>query len=358
MTTDQIYMSRCIQLARCGQIGAAPNPMVGALIVCHDRIIGEGYHIRCGQPHAEVNAFRCVSDESLLPHSTLYVSLEPCAHFGKTPPCARLVVEKRVKRVVVGCEDPFVKVRGKGIEIIRQAGIEVEVGVLEQECIHLNRRFFTFHTKHRPFITLKWAQTSDGLMGLRPTLAPSAPLRISTPQTMRRVHHLRATHSAILVGYNTALLDNPSLTTRHWGGPSPLRIVIDPRGQLPTSLNLFDTSAPTIVFGYKPNERTASLPNVEYCPLSATGNIYAQIFDQLYQRNIQSVLVEGGRQTLIDLMGLGLWDEMHVEHSAISAPQDTTHSATPVYAPNIGLQPKSTELLGSSTILHYVNSEQ
>ena len=289
--TDELYMRRCLQLARCGEAGAAPNPMVGAVVVCDGRIIGEGYHRRCGGPHAEVNAIGSVRRPELLPRSTMYVSLEPCAHYGKTPPCADLIVAKRIPRVVVGCRDSFSQVDGRGIERLRQAGVEVRVGVLEEECRRLNRRFFTFHERRRPWVTLKWAQTADGFIDRRRTPA-EAPLCISTPLTQTLVHRLRAQRQAILVGTETALLDNPSLTLRLWPGPQPLRLVIDRRGRLPRSLRLFDEVAPTHVY------TTESLP---------------QIMADLYGRGIQSLLVEGGRRLLQSFIDEGLWDEARVE---------------------------------------------
>ena len=270
MSADELYMHRCLQLALNGEIGAPPNPMVGAVIVCDDRIIGEGFHARCGEAHAEVNAFASVSkaDERLLSQSTLYVSLEPCAHYGKTPPCADLVIRKGVRRVVVGCIDSFAKVQGRGIQMLRDAGIDVTVGVLEHECRWLNRKFFTFHTHHRPYITLKWAQTSDGVMGE----LGGGPLLISNPATLRHSHHLRATNNAILVGWRTNVNDSPSLTTRHYSGPNPRRIV-------------YDSHAETI----------------------------PQLLSRLYSEGVQSLLVEGGAATHSQFLDLGLWDEIHQE---------------------------------------------
>ena len=241
-------MSRCIQLARNGFYGAAPNPMVGAVIVHDGKIIGEGYHVRCGGPHAEVNAVRSVRNPELLKESTIYVSLEPCSHYGKTPPCADLIVEKGIPRVVVGCMDPFAKVAGRGIRKLQEAGIEVTVGVLEAECLALNRRFITFHTHHRPYITLKWAESADGFMdSLRTDYEKEKPYAFSTPYTRMLVHRCRAEHQAILVGRQTALADNPSLNLRMWPGKSPLRLVMDRRGDLPGHLALFNDGAETRV---------------------------------------------------------------------------------------------------------------
>ena len=268
MTNDEKYMLRCLQLAANGIQGARPNPMVGAVIVAEDRIIGEGYHVRCGEGHAEVNAFASVraEDERLLQDATVYVSLEPCAHYGKTPPCADLIVRKGVRRVVVGCVDPFAEVQGRGIARIRQAGIEVTVGVLEQECQWLNRRFFTYHSQHRPYIILKWAQTANGFID-----EDGKALQISNEQTQMRSHQLRAEEDAILVGHTTYNREHPQLTVRHWHGPNPKRIVLTHDRPLP------------------------------------------QLMDDLYQHVVQSLIVEGGRQTLEAFIEAGLWDEIRVE---------------------------------------------
>ena len=273
---DEKYMRRCIQLAENGIQGARPNPMVGAVIVVDDRIIGEGYHVRCGEGHAEVNAFASVKDESLLKDATIYVSLEPCAHYGKTPPCADLIIKKGVKRVVVGCIDPFAEVKGRGIERIRKAGIEVEVGVLEKECQWLNRRFFTYHSKHRPYIILKWAQTANGFIDDH-----FKPLMISNEQTQMLSHQLRAEEDAILVGHTTFDRDHPSLNVRHWHGPDPKRIVLTHDRPLP------------------------------------------QLMDDLYQHGIQSLIVEGGCQTHESFIQAGLWDEIRMEVAPITVSDGT-----------------------------------
>lgn len=223
---EEKYMRRCIELAANGLCNVAPNPMVGAVIVCDGRIIGEGYHIRCGEAHAEVNAIRSVKDESLLQRSTIYVSLEPCSHYGKTPPCADLIIEKQIPRIVIGCQDPFSKVAGRGIQKLRDAGREVIVGVLEKECRHLIRRFITFNTLHRPFITLKWAESADHFIDIERT--NGKPMILSSPLSSMLVHKKRAEADAIMVGRRTALLDNPSLTVRNWYGHNPIRIVFRP----------------------------------------------------------------------------------------------------------------------------------
>lgn len=284
-------MRRCIQLARCGVMGAPPNPMVGAVIVHDDKIIGEGFHRKCGGPHAEVNAIRSVRDESLLKDSTIYVSLEPCSHYGKTPPCADLIIEKRIPRVVVGCMDPFAKVNGQGIKKLRDAGIEVATGILEKECLELNKRFITFHQKKRPWITLKWAQSEDGFMDAARQLGED-PVKFSSAFTQTLVHRMRAMHQAIMVGTRTVLMDNPTLTTRLWEGPNPLRVTIDRNGVLPEYVHLKNRMEPTVIYN--------------------TGDIN-RILDDLYKRGVQSLMVEGGAQLLQHFIDAGLWDEARVE---------------------------------------------
>jgi diaminohydroxyphosphoribosylaminopyrimidine deaminase/5-amino-6-(5-phosphoribosylamino)uracil reductase len=265
--------------------------MVGAVIVHNDRIIGEGYHRKCGGPHAEVNAIRSVRDESLLKDSTIYVSLEPCSHYGKTPPCADLIIEKGIPRVVVGCKDPFAKVNGQGIRKLRDAGIEVVVGVMEKECLELNRKFITFHSKHRPWVTLKWAQSEDGFMDA--DRQPGEPaVKFSSAFTQTLVHRMRAMNQAIMVGTRTVLLDNPSLTTRLWDGPNPLRVSVDRKGILPESIHLKDGKVPTVI----------------YCH----GDLPA-ILEDLYRQGIQSLMVEGGACLIQHFVDEGLWDEARVE---------------------------------------------
>ena len=289
-------MQRCIQLAKCGEMGAAPNPMVGAVIVYNDTIIGEGYHRRCGGPHAEVNAIRSVRNESLLKESTIYVSLEPCSHYGKTPPCADLIIEKQIPRVVVGCMDPFAKVNGQGIKKLRDAGVEVVVGVLEKECLELNRKFITFHRHHRPWVMLKWAQSEDGFMDAQ-RQAGEEPVKFSSAFTQTLVHRMRAMSQAIMVGTNTVLLDNPTLTTRMWEGPNPLRVTIDRNGVLPDSVHLKDGKVPTVIY--------------------EDGDL-KQILDDLYKRGVQSLLVEGGAQLIQRFIDSDLWDEARVEVAPIT----------------------------------------
>ena len=321
-------MQRCLQLARMGAGAVAPNPMVGAVLVYNDVIIGEGYHRQWGGPHAEVECISSVKKECehLIPQATLYVSLEPCAHFGKTPPCADLIVVQGIKKVVVGCRDPFSLVAGKGIEKLKAAGIEVIVGVLEKECTELNRHFFTYHTLQRPYITLKWAQSSNGCIA-NGNFKP-----LSSTYTARLVHRWRSEHKAIMVGTNTALFDNPQLTTRYWPGKTPLRIVLDKTLRLPASLHLFDGQHPTVVFNCIQHSEHY---NLTYCQLSREGNWMEQMVKALYHLKVDSLLVEGGTQLLQSFIDAGLWDEAKVitaeklnVQNGISAPQLHHHQCT------------------------------
>lgn len=310
MTNDEKYIRRCIQLARNGFCNTAPNPTVGAVIVRKGRIIGEGYHVRCGEGHAEVNAIASVKDESLLKDATIYVSLEPCSHYGKTPPCADLIIRKGIPRVVIGCMDPFPLVSGRGIRKLEDAGIDVKVGVLEEECKNLIRRFITFNVKQRPYITLKWAESSDGFIDI--LREGGRPMILSTPVSSVYVHKQRAENQAILVGRRTALLDNPSLTVRHWYGRNPLRLVIDRELALPRTLNLFDGTVPTLVFAGK---RKPDTRNVTYVVIDFGRDVLSQILRILHERKIQTLLVEGGCCLLQSFLDAGLWDEIYIEHA-------------------------------------------
>ena len=304
------YMSRCLQLARNGADFVAPNPMVGAVIVCDDKIIGEGYHRRYGEAHAEPNAINSVQDKSLLKRSTLYVSLEPCSHYGKTPPCADLIVSCGIPRVIVGALDPNPKVAGNGIAKLQQAGIDVSYGILAEECRELNKHFFTFQEKKRPYISLKWAQTRDGFIDYKRKNAEKQPLTVSNELSKMLVHKQRAEHQAILIGTNTAVLDNPTLTVRHWQGQNPVRIVIDRNGRISEKANLFDGSVQTIVY----TEKTmANKENLEFVRLNFDENILKNILQNIYEHNINSVLVEGGAQTINAFIRQNIWDEASVE---------------------------------------------
>lgn len=366
-TAHEIYMHRCLQLARLGAGIVAPNPMVGSVLVHTNKIMGEGYHRVYGGAHAEVDCINSVKgeNEALISQSTLYVSLEPCAHFGKTPPCTDLIIKNKIGKVVVGCRDPFFQVNGKGIEKLQAAGVEVIIAVLEEECKDLNKRFFIFHKERRPYIILKWAETGDGKIALpsnsrsvgeprsqtseaitnkgRVKVEVSAKmdspigrgreeasrLSISNEQTNRLVHKWRSEEMAILVGTNTAFLDDPYLTTRLWPGRDPIRMVIDMHLQLPESLHLFDGKTPTIVFNLHkhtlPLEKISSTDSesssVGYYQVTEDVSLVHQIVNALHYLNIQSVIVEGGAQLLQSFIDDGSWDEARVitnEHLIIA----------------------------------------
>ncbi len=298
------YMKRCLQLAQLGEYYVAPNPMVGAVLVAEDgRIISEGWHERYGGPHAEVNCFTKAPVDITLCECTLFVSLEPCSHYGKTPPCADLIISKGVKRVVVGCLDPNPQVAGRGIHKIQEAGIEVVTGILEKECRQLNKRFICLQEKKRPYVILKWAQTQDGVMGVRnkvcgihnEELQEQPRFVISNPLTKQIVHKMRAENMAILVGTNTALLDNPKLLTTHWEGRNPIRVLLDRHQRVPQTAHIFSPDAETIVY----SENTD----------------WAFVVHDLGRRGIHSVLVEGGAKVLQHILDSGVYDELHIEVS-------------------------------------------
>ena len=300
-------MQRCLQLASLGSGNVAPNPMVGSVLVHENRIIGEGYHKQYGFAHAEVNCINSVKEEDikLIPQSTIYVSLEPCAHWGKTPPCADLIINKKIQKVVVGCRDPFEEVNGKGIEKLKAAGVEVVMSIMEKECIHFNKRFFTFHTQHRPYIILKWAQTADAYIAS----SNENRLFISNEFTNRIVHKWRSEEAAILAGTNTALLDNPKLNNRLWSGKSPTRLVLDKQLRLPHSLHLFDNTIRTIVLN---DTLQKEEEHVLFFKMDESKSVAAAICEACYKLNIQSVLIEGGSQLLQTFIDAGLWDEARV----------------------------------------------
>ncbi|MBW8683780.1 bifunctional diaminohydroxyphosphoribosylaminopyrimidine deaminase/5-amino-6-(5-phosphoribosylamino)uracil reductase RibD [Chitinophaga rhizophila] len=304
---DEFYMQRCIQLARLGAGNVAPNPMVGAVLVYQGRIIGEGYHRQYGYAHAEVNCIQAVKpgDRHLIPAATIYVSLEPCAHYGKTPPCAELIVAEKIGEVVIGCVDTFSKVAGKGIEILKNAGITVRTGILEAACRELNSRFFTFHEQQRPYIILKWAQNTDGYMAG----ADGRPVRISDTLTDRLVHRWRSEEMGILVGANTAIADNPRLNNRHWTGKDPLRIVIDRALQTPRAYHLWNGPSATLFITASSAEKTSV---AEAITADFSQPLLPQLMKILHGRNILSVLVEGGAYVLEHLIAAGLWDEARI----------------------------------------------
>ncbi len=303
-------MYRCLELAALGSGSVAPNPMVGCVIVHKGKIIGEGFHQEYGGPHAEVNAIGQVSRPGLLEESTLYVSLEPCAHYGLTPPCSDLIVAKKIPRVVIGTTDPFFEVSGKGIDKLKKAGIEVVEGLLREECRELNKRFFAFHERQRPYVILKWAQTLDGFIDIhRSRKYFGEPTWITGSLALRMVHKIRSEEGAVLVGTNTAEKDNPSLTVRHWAGKNPVRAVLDKNLKLPKDLNLFDQSVKTLVFNAKKNldDGVVRLVKIDFAK-----QVIPQVLETLYQEHILSVIVEGGQYLLEQFFHSGLWDEAHV----------------------------------------------
>ncbi len=304
MISDELYMQRALELAEFGRGKVSPNPMVGCVIVHQERIIGEGYHQQYGKGHAEVNAVNSVENQELLADATVYVTLEPCAHFGKTPPCANLLVEKKVKRVVIAAFDTNPLVGGKGIQILKDAGIEVETGLLEKQARIQNKRFFTQIEKKRPYVILKWAQTLDGF-GAREDFSSKW---ITNASSRQLVHKWRAEEDAIMVGKNTAKYDDPALNVRDWVGKNPLRLVIDSRLELPNSLKLFDEAVPTICYNTLKSEVRGPLEFVKL-----TSNFQIQdILEDLQQRNIQSVIIEGGNYLLNKFLASELWDEARV----------------------------------------------
>ncbi len=319
MTIDEQYMQRCIELARKGAGSVAPNPMVGAVLLYNNEIIGEGWHQQYGEAHAEVNCIRQAIEKGhsdLISQSTIYVSLEPCAHFGKTPPCSDLIIKHKIPKVVIGCRDPFKEVDGKGIEKLKAAGVEVIVDVLKDECIDLNKRFFTFHQQQRPYVILKWAQTKNGkiaaplnLPGGETLNSAHERLLISNEFTNRLVHQWRSEEASILVGTNTALLDDPQLTNRYWPGKQPVRLVLDKQLRLPNTLKLFNDDERTIVFNSIKNSEEG---NVQYYQLPADADTVPALLNALYQLNINSVIVEGGAQLLQSFIAAGLWDEARI----------------------------------------------
>jgi diaminohydroxyphosphoribosylaminopyrimidine deaminase/5-amino-6-(5-phosphoribosylamino)uracil reductase len=311
----ETYMRRCFDLAGKGLGNVAPNPMVGAVIVYNDKIIGEGYHRKYGQPHAEVNAIASVKEPNLLKEATLYVNLEPCSHHGKTPPCADLIIEKGIPEVVIANNDPFPEVSGRGICKLRDAGIKVTTGFLQQEGEWLNRRFFLFHTKKRPYIILKWAQTSDGYLDMIRSDNETPALVISSNESGMFSHKLRAEEPAILVGTNTALLDNPELTVRKWYGKNPIRILIDKELRVPFSYNIYNAKSWTIVFTGK-KETNFEPDNVEFVisDFDDKGQLSPELLlHELYKKNIQSLIVEGGSLLHKSFLTHDLWDEVRVE---------------------------------------------
>lgn len=305
--SDKMYMQRCIDLSLKGMREVAPNPMVGCVIVHNELIIGEGYHEEYGKEHAEVNAINQVQNKELLKTAKLYVSLEPCSHTGKTKPCVDLILKYDIPEVIIGIKDPNPIVSGKGIEKLKKSGVQVKVGILQDLCLEINRRFFTFHQKQRPYVILKWAQTLDGFLDKERKDKEQKINWISAPETQTIVHKWRSEEQSILVGRNTIINDNPSLTVREYGGRNPIRIVIDSQLQIGGSLNIYSKEAPTLVFNRLKSEKTN---NIEYIKINETST--KNILTELYQRGIQSVFVEGGSRTLQYFIIDNAWDEARV----------------------------------------------
>ena len=341
-SADELYMRRALELAALGRGAASPNPMVGCVIVHNDVIIGEGWHRRYGGPHAEVNAVQAVQDKSLLPESRVYVTLEPCSHYGKTPPCADLLISSGVRDVVICNTDPNPLVSGRGIRKMQEAGIQVQTGLLEAEGLELNKRFFMFQNLKRPYIILKWAETADGFIA-----GPGCErVQISGKLARRLVHKWRTEEQAIMVGTRTALHDNPHLDTRHWPGRNPLRIVIDRQLQLQPHLHLFDGSQPTLVYNYLKTEQTQE--NLSFVQLQEQQDLLPQLFHDLYQRNVLSVLVEGGTYLHESLLLAGLWDEAFIFKNT-----NKTLGAGIKAPAMVSGRLKSTQTFGSDLLLHF-----
>lgn len=317
-------MKRCIDLAKNGFGQTYPNPMVGCVIVHQDNIIAEGWHHHAGEPHAEVNAIRKIQDESLIKNSTIYVSLEPCSHFGRTPPCADLIVEKGFKTIFIGMTDPFAKVKGRGIKKLFDRGCKVRLGVCEGDCFDLNKRFITFHEKQRPYIILKWAESQDGFLSPfeYEKSANHDPVWLTNAYSKQLVHQWRAEEQAILVGTHTALMDNPSLTARLWKGSHPLRLLIDRQLRVPQTASIFSADAETLVFTEK-KSLTKAPSHVEFCEIDFNQNIIPQMLNALHKRQIQSLIVEGGRHTLQGFIDGNFWDEARVFKSKTLLGQGT-----------------------------------
>ena len=309
MKTHEKYIRRCIELAKNGLGTTYPNPLVGSVIVYENKIIGEGWHKKAGEPHAEVNAVNSVKDKSLLKKATIYVSLEPCSHFGKTPPCCDLIIKNKIPNVVIGTVDPNVKVAGNGIKKLLEAGINVTVGLLEDECNELNKRFFTFHEKKRPYIILKWAESQDGFIAPKEK-SEKKPVWITNQYSRQLVHKWRTEEQAILVGTQTVIDDNPKLNARDWHGNNPIRVVLDQNNRIPKDSYVFDNKVKTILFSR--SNQTIEKENGIFEYLDFEQNIAIQIIESLYKHQIQTVIIEGGRQTLQTFIDANLWDEARI----------------------------------------------
>lgn len=341
-------MRRCIELAQNGLGYVAPNPLVGAVIVYNDRIIGEGYHRQFGKAHAEINAINSVRDKSLLKESTIYVTLEPCSHFGNTPPCADAIVQYGFKQVVIGNIDPFEKVAGKGIQKLKSAGIDVITSVLEKKCWFMNRRFMIAQTKKRPYLILKFAQSKDGFMNIAPEEKQQGKIHyISSAESLKLVHKWRSEEAAIMVGTNTVISDNPELTCRFYPGKNPVRITLDKNLRIPQNAKIKNDSAPTIIYNSIKSEKNNSL---EYVQLYWHEHVLRDVFDDLQQRGIQSIIIEGGAQLLNYCIKENLWDEARI----FTSPKELKNG---VKAPNLPFKPIYSENIESDTLSVYYHPQ-
>lgn len=344
-TKDEEYHYRCISLAYNGLGRVAPNPMVGAVLIYQGKIIGEGFHSRFGAAHAEVEAVKHIKDETLLKKSTLLVNLEPCSHFGKTPPCSQMIIDKQIKKVVIGEIDPFPKVAGKGVKMLQKANVEVSIGLRKAESRFINRRFFTFHEKRRPYIILKWAESFDGYLD-KIRNANEPPQWITDTYARILVHKWRTEEQAILVGTNTVLMDNPQLTARYYYGKNPIRLILDRNRRLNGQLHIFDQQAPTIIFTRQHDD---SNPHATFVKIPFD-NMPAEIMDYCYQAGIQSVIIEGGSKVLSSFIEQNLWDEARVFHG------DNVFE-NGISAPRVPAKPKFSIRLSNSILHFYFNDE-
>jgi diaminohydroxyphosphoribosylaminopyrimidine deaminase/5-amino-6-(5-phosphoribosylamino)uracil reductase len=344
MNSHEGYMHSCLELAVKGLGRVADNPMVGCVIAGENGVVGEGYHEKFGGPHAEINALNSVENKNSLKGTTLYVNLEPCSHHGKTPPCTDAIIASGIKKVVIGCLDPNAEVSGKGAEVLRKAGIEVTVGVLERECREVNKRFLTFHGKKRPFIILKWAQTSDGFIDRKRTAQESRE-KITQGEADMMVHLWRSQEQAIMVGTHTVVMDNPNLTTKKTGGSNPTRVILDKSLRIPTTSNIFDKAAPTIIFT---EQKTGGNHGAEYITVNFDGALLPSMLQELYNKKIQSVIIEGGEKLLKSFIDKDLWDEAKVFYSAKTLGEG-------VKAPQFPFPSKGEIRMGDDTLTFYRN---
>lgn len=341
------YMQRALYLAQKGRFSTSPNPRVGAVIVYKGQIIGEGYHRNYGEAHAEPNAIAAVNDKNLLKESTLYVTLEPCSHQGKTPPCVDLILKHEIPEVYIASKDPYEKVNGSGIEKLKAAGVKVKVGLLEKEALQVNKRFFCFHQKKRPYLILKWAETADGFMGRDQGDPEKSDNWITSAESKQLVHLWRAEESGILVGQNTALIDNPALTCRLIKGKNPIRILIDEALKVPKDHRIFDEEAPTLVFNPQKNEVRGQTEFIQL-DFSNSAKFIDQMLKKLHQKNIQSILIEGGSQTLQHFIDANLWDEARVFVGKKNFMKG-------IKAPTLNAELSHSEMVSNDLLKHYFN---